>query len=288
MEVPSGWLQVIRGPRPRSQQWPSAKAKDPVTTQREVPGRWRQSRGATVTSQVPKPRMSPDAAREKAQSSVARLEKALEAMGDVVGPAVEVLKAELIKARAAAKQPAVDVEIDQCRKFIARSERRIKELDSQRAEESASMTEAQERLKRLLEAQSRGPTIQPQDPGSQVTSLQQMVNTLQAERDALAQELHQARQTVEDDVQPVTKKQAVARQVSSFRDPHVPVPLMPRHVPNDVMSWLADRQAESQQALRQGDLMRVTELGKLIAEGVTHLSEITTVHPSSVSNMVTT
>ena len=133
-----------------SQQWPSAKAKDPVTTQREVPGRWRQSRGAAVTSQVPKPRMSPDAAREKAQSSVTKLEKALEAMVDVVGPAVEVLKSELIKARAAAKQPAVDVEIDQCRKFIARSERRIKELDSQRAEESASMTEAQERLKRLL------------------------------------------------------------------------------------------------------------------------------------------
>ena len=34
--------------------------------------------------------------------------------------------------------------------------------------------------------------------------------------------------------------------------------------------------------------MRVTELGKLIVEGVTHLSEITTAHPSSVSNMVTT
>ena len=40
--------------------------------------------GATVTSQVPKPRMSPDVAREKAQSSVARLEKELGAMGDVV------------------------------------------------------------------------------------------------------------------------------------------------------------------------------------------------------------
>ena len=39
--------------------------------------------------------------REKAQSSVDRLEKALEAIGDVVGPAVEVLKAEFIKARAA-------------------------------------------------------------------------------------------------------------------------------------------------------------------------------------------
>ena len=38
------------------------------------------------------------------------------------GPPVEVLKAELTKARAAAKQPAVEVDVDQCRKFIARSE----------------------------------------------------------------------------------------------------------------------------------------------------------------------
>ena len=85
-----------------------------------------------------------------------------------------------------------------------------------------TLAEAQERLKRLLEAQSRGPTMQPQDPGSQVTSLQQMVNTLQPNAMLWRRRLHQAKQTVEDDVQPVTKKQAVARQVNSFRDPHVP------------------------------------------------------------------
>ena len=156
MEIPSGWLQVIRGPRPRAQQWPSAK--NVQTVQREVPGRWRQSKGATGNPQGPKPRLSPDAAREIAQSSVTRLEKALEAMRDVQGPAVEVLKSELTKARAASKQPAVLVEIDQCRKFIARSERRIRELDTQRAEECVLKTEAQERLERLLEAQSRAPT----------------------------------------------------------------------------------------------------------------------------------
>ena len=88
MEVPSGCFAGDPSPRPRSQQWPSAIANAPVTAQREVPGRWRQSKGATVASQVPKPRMSPDAAREKAQSSVARLKKALEAMGDVEGPAL--------------------------------------------------------------------------------------------------------------------------------------------------------------------------------------------------------
>ena len=102
MEVPSGWLQVIRGPRPRSQQWPSAKMNVQMV-QREVPGRWRQFKGVTGNPQGPKPRLSPDAAREIAQSSVTRFEKALEAMGDVQGPAVEVLKTELTKARTASK-----------------------------------------------------------------------------------------------------------------------------------------------------------------------------------------
>ena len=131
MEVPSGWLQVIRGPRPRSQRWPSAKmnADGPAGSSRAletVQGCHRESTG-------PKPRSSPDAAREIAQSSVTRFRESFGAMGDVQGPAVEVLKTELTKARAASKQPAVEVEIDQCRKFIARSERRIRELDTQRA-----------------------------------------------------------------------------------------------------------------------------------------------------------
>ena len=172
-----------------------------------MPGRWKQSKGATGNPLGPKPRLSPDAAQEIAQSSVTRLEKALEAMGNVQGLAVEVVKSELTKARTASKRLAVEVEIDHCRKFIARSERRIRELDTQRAEECVLKTEAQERLERLLEAQSRAPTtVQFHDPAPQVTSLQQMVNTLQVERDALAFELHQARQASTEDVQPVAKK----------------------------------------------------------------------------------
>ena len=77
-EVPWGWLQVIRGPRPRSQQWPSVQT-NVQTSQRELLGRWR---------------------------------------------------AELTRVRAASKQPAVELEIDQCRKFIVRPERQIRELDT--------------------------------------------------------------------------------------------------------------------------------------------------------------
>ncbi len=51
------------------------------------------------------------------------------------------------------------------------------------------------------------------------------------------------------------------------------IPLMPRHVPNDVMSWLQDRQAEQRNALTMGDLHHVTELFQAMSEGVKHLTE---------------
>ena len=55
--------------------------------------------------------------------------------------------------------------------YIARGERRIKELDAQRAAECALLTEAEERFERLVHAQSRAPTVvHPPDPGEQDSS----------------------------------------------------------------------------------------------------------------------
>ena len=144
-------------------------------------------------------------------------------------------------------------------------ERRVKELDAQRSEECAL-------LERLVHAQSRVPSeVHPSDPGEQVTTLQQMVNMLQSERDALAKELHEARCGADDqDIRPVAKKQAVARQAGSRRDPRCPIPMMPRYGPNDVTNWLQDRQAEQHEALLQGDLQHVSDFGRVMAEGVTH------------------
>ena len=70
----------------------------------------------------------------------------------------------------------------------------IKELDTERLKECVLVAEAQERLARLVDTRSRGPTLtqradQRQESGSQVASLQQKVNVLQSERDALAKEL---------------------------------------------------------------------------------------------------
>ena len=93
--APDGWVQFIRGPRA---EWGAAC---------QPPNRRFQPQAVcSVFLKVDgaRPRGSTPA-REKAQSTVTRLEKALEAMGDVQGPAVEVLKSELTKARAASKQP---------------------------------------------------------------------------------------------------------------------------------------------------------------------------------------
>ena len=133
MDVPTGWVQVLRGPRPPSQKWPSVPRPD-QQRQSEVP----RSGGHVQSNRVQPTRVNPDASREVARAKIATLEKALEVMGECQAPAVEALKAELERTRGAAKRPPINVEVDECRKFIQRSEKRIQELDAERAAESPS------------------------------------------------------------------------------------------------------------------------------------------------------
>ena len=62
---------------------------------------------------------------------------------------------------AASKKPSVEVEIDECRKFISRAERRIRELDTEREKEHVSLVEAQERLRAIQVP--RDPRHSPKD-----------------------------------------------------------------------------------------------------------------------------
>ena len=256
MEVPDGWLQLFWGPRPKSERWPlkapqSRQKPASAVRQTGVHGMKGPTSAKSTTDAVR--RVSPDLARK-----ARKLEKALEVMSDVDGPAVEAVRAELKVVQNAASVPTVDVQIQQCESFIIRSERRLAEIDAQRVAEQESLTEGRARLERLRSEAAQ--CADRQDSGSQVASLQQMVNLLQSERDALAKEL-QVMCATEEDVRPVAKKQAVARLAISHWEVRGVVPLMPRHVPNDVMSWLQDRKAEQHDALMMGDLHHVTELG---------------------------
>ena len=131
----------------------------------------------------------------------------------------------------------LDVEIGQCRKYLSRAEKRIKELDAQREEESALLIEAQQRLERLVKP--RAPST---ESGDQVLSPLQMVNVLQSERDALAKEFHGVRGADDQDIRSTVKKQAVSRQVGSRREPWCPAPVMPPVRP-ERCDELVDRQS---------------------------------------------
>ena len=67
---------------------------------------------------------------------------------------------ELEKAKLASRRRPINVEVDECRKFIARSEKRIIDLDEERTQEMASLTQARERLLRL-EAEQVSDSVAP-------------------------------------------------------------------------------------------------------------------------------
>ena len=86
-------------------------------------------------------------ARDLAKNKIVQLERALEAMGGMEGPAVQAIKLELEKATTTSKKPQLNVEIEEARKFITRSMRRLKEMEEERQVEERLLSEAQENLK---------------------------------------------------------------------------------------------------------------------------------------------
>ena len=171
MEVPDGWVQVLRGPRPPAVRWPKAEkvSKESSAVQqrerqsgpkwggRPVPvqqssggpsGRWR------VGSEPQ--RVSPDAVRQAARDRVAKLQQALEVLGDISGAEVDGLRCALEKAKKLSSEPTVEVQITECKGFIARAEKRVADLDAQRAQEVAALEEGRARV-----ATSRDRSIVP-------------------------------------------------------------------------------------------------------------------------------
>ena len=179
--IPESWVQVIRGPRPKSEVWPRAKSAQKVP---QEPGRWRNSsradsskvrsleialnslnpeesgarvelhaalRRAKEVTQKPLQRSSttPDARVAEARVKVAKLEKALEALEGTDGVEVDAIKKALVKAKVAAHEKHVSEQIADCKSFIDRAEKRLVKLDAERESEHALLEEGRARLARL-------------------------------------------------------------------------------------------------------------------------------------------
>ena len=83
------WVQILRGPRPVTQKWTSAKAnrQQPEqvlgrrTSVSDRPGRWRREPHFVGQPSQPRPRLSPEESRAGATTKVARLQAALLTLG---------------------------------------------------------------------------------------------------------------------------------------------------------------------------------------------------------------
>ena len=255
IEVPEGWLQVIRGPRPPAAKWPqaqrmsSAAAKDQVPTTDRQGGRWR-NRG-----------VDPDTRKAEACAKVERLHKALDALGTLGGPEVEAIKKSLKKAQEAARERPIPELVKECKEFMERSTERISKLQAELDAETVLLQESRARLASLESQQAATPAT-PGDTarGAQVVNLQQMVNQLQAERVALSVELRQSR---------------VAKDRTPWSGDAPPDVIMIPALPEDhqaIEEWMASRNrrfaGRSRVRVSRRDLVRTrsTKIGS--AEGI--------------------
>ena len=159
MDIPSGWVQVLRGPRPKSEKWPVASSGRQPTFNQQAPTRGRQP---APRSNVRAP--NPDAALEHARSKVSSLEAALTAMGSHQGPEVDALRSALQKAKQAAQERPLKVQLAQTDAFVERSRLRIKKLEEEREAELELLNAALQRQARLREQVAAEPPMTVTSP----------------------------------------------------------------------------------------------------------------------------
>ena len=201
----SGWIQIVKGPRPPAEKWP----RSPQTVQGSAPQqRRRQTVNASQEGQrqiapvVARVRRTPDQLRADASTRVSRLRAAIDLLGEGDAEEKRVLQLSLQKAEQQAEVLPLSRQIAATKEFIERAKKRIPLADKkirvarvalqdaldEKEFDSRELPLAEARLEQLLAETVPVPPVEvtPQDLENQITSLQQMVNQLQAERDALA------------------------------------------------------------------------------------------------------
>ena len=246
LNVPTGWVQILRGPRPKAEKWPAASAIVPGPPN-SGGGRWRrvpQSGGDPQTAGSR--RLNPDEALAAARARVSRLETALEVLGESDSTEVRTLREVLKQARHSAQEQPISAQIKDTEEFIARSTNRLQVLATKRSEEEQLLENATARLARLRELATSGPppASHTADLDVQVSELKAKLAVVEAERDARAKEADVQKQfgvTTVVDMDMILKDPDPKR--PCCREDFVP------HCDEEMQEWMEDRQKDLQAAL---------------------------------------
>ena len=281
VEVPSGWVQIIRGPRPKSVQWPRASKEGTFQQQPSQPGaspqlgRWRQVPQSQVLKtgfRAPHPDEKASAARER----VSKLEAALKAVGDDDDTAPS-LRQALQKARQQAVPLSTQEKVAQCESFLERARKReaaAKEVVSQAQSEltrlSAEVAEGEQRLTTLrAELERPQPQVVAVDMSAEVERLRALVEQLTKEK---------------EDARPQVDRQGPNPKRACRREDFVP------HCDEEMAEWIEGRQKDLQSAIVAGQLPEVARISQLLSTAAREwqqiLQEQAPAMPSAVANMV--
>ena len=246
VEVPSGWTQLIRGPRPKSVQWPkvvrmsSAVPAGAPQPQRVPRGRWRQQEDHI--------RMNPETSLKAAKKRVRALEAALAVLmesGDPDSPEIKTLQKSLVVKRTALELP-LGVQLAQCEQFVERAKKRLTQHDEQRVTLAKELADGEARMERLRAQVSNLP-VPPVviSAEAEIAKLKEMVATMEKERDAALQ-------------QASVKRQATIPSRVVRREDFVP------QCDEEMEEWMAGRHADLHTAMVAGQLPEVARISQLM------------------------
>ena len=197
-------------------------------------------------------RVNPDIVKAEAVAKVERLQKALDALGDLGGPEVD-----------ARERPIVEL-IKACKEFIERAKKRLSRTAViVRAHEQKKVfeTEVQEGEARLKELEAEAAVSVPEPVTPVISDLQRQIDTLVRERDLLKAAV------------PITRKPGVW--MADGPPVLEEIPPMPTTDVKEVEGWLSSRNCELRNALEFENRATITRLGALVAQGSACLAGFT-------------
>ena len=260
VQVPDGWLQVLRGPRPPSVKWskavPQSKSAASPSHSRPGPAGGQSARVPPPLRHTSKP---PEQVAADAVGEIERLKAAIAALGDSTAHA-NPLKEALRVAPARASVRPVEERVESCKFFLERAKKRVERAQAvvdrareQKALYEAEVAEGEARYAKLLAEAAivdAPPVVSPQ-----VTELQERINALVLERDALR-------------AAPVIRGIPKEVQGTWMGDLHrvEDIPPMPTDV-QDLAGWMSQRNCELRNAMEFGDPLLVAKIGSLVGQG---------------------
>ena len=264
MDVPNGWVQIIRGPRPRSVRWPRAPARRPQRSPVQ------QSRQPVQTGSGVAPAhslsRSPETVAVEAAAEVKQLEAAIGVLGENNVHAKSLHEA-LRVARNKTKLPPIQEQVESCKSFLDRARKRVLRAQAvidraveQKAVYEKEVADGEVRLEAL---QAQGTNPPPLAVSSLVSELQQKIDILVKERDAL---------------RPCPDNVGVPKNSDKWTGQDPPslenIPPMPTTDVQDLEGWLSDRNCDLRNAMEFGDSSLMAKIGLLVGQGATQLGHL--------------